>query len=134
MQVAELAAFAVVTYGGGYPLVLVPASLASVYRTVANDAIEVDAGLPAPIDAPARLAFAVLDTGFLRCESAEERAFGSDELQMAVGYCDAEFASWHAENATALDAFDEEPLVLALTQTLAARADALGQDIATRLR
>ena len=50
------------------------------------------------------------------------------------GYCDAEFASWHAENAMALDAFDEEPLVLALTQTLAARADALGQDIATRLR
>ena len=134
VQAEELAAFAVATYGGGYPLVLAPASLASAYRTVANDIIEVDMGLPNPVVAPACPAFAVLDTGFLHCESAEELEFGFDELRLAVGYCDAEFAAWHAENAAALDAFDEEPLVLALTQTLAARADAFGREIGTRIR
>ena len=134
VQMAELAAFAVATYGGEYPLVMVPASLACAYRTVAADAIEVDVDLPEPIVAPACLAYAVLDTGFLRCESGEEREFGFDELRIAADYCDAEFAAWYAENAAALDAFDEESLVLALTQTLAARADAFGQDIAARVR
>ena len=134
VQVAELATFAVATYGEEYPLVVVPASLASAYRTVANDAIEVDVELLAPIVAPARLAFAVIDTGFLRCESDEELEFGVDELQLAVDYCDAEFAEWYVENVEMLNAFDEESLVLALTQTLAARADAFGQEIAARVQ
>ncbi|MDO4532340.1 MAG: hypothetical protein Q4C36_01325 [Coriobacteriia bacterium] len=134
VQVEELAAFAVSTYGGGYSLVLAPASLASAYRTVATDAIEVDVELPDPIVVPACPAFAVIDTGFLCCESDEELEFGFDELQMAVDYCDAEFVAWHAENAAALNAFDEESLILALTQTLAARADAFGQEIADRIQ
>ena len=134
VQVAELATFAVATYGGGYPLVLAPASLASAYRTVANDIIEVDVDLLDPVVVPASVTYAVLDTGFLRCESAEERDFGFDELQLAVGYCDEEFAAWYAENVEAFSAFDEEYLVLALTQTLAARADAFGQEIAARIQ
>ena len=133
VQVEELAAFAVATYGGRYPLVMAPASLASAYRTIAIDAIEVDTGLPAPLVAPANLAFAVIDPTFLACESVEERDFGLDELRVSAAYCDAEFALWHAENTAALAALDEEPLVLALMQTLAARADAMGREISARL-
>lgn len=132
VQVAEIAAFAVATYGGGLALVLAPASLAGVFRTVAVHDLELDAGYPAPVVAPAKPAFAMVDTRLLACAGGEEEALGLDELAFAATWCDADFQTWHAQAAADFAAGDEDTLVLALTQTLAARADAIGREIRSR--
>jgi hypothetical protein len=129
VQVAELAAFAVSVYGGANPLVIVPASCASALRTLAVDAFEPDVGLPVPVVAPARPVFAVADTALLACASGEERELGFEELDIAAGYADADFRSWQDAHREQIAALDEDALVLALTQTLAARADAIGKGL-----
>jgi 3-dehydroquinate synthase len=133
VQVTELAAFAVATYGGGLPLVLVPASLAGALRTVGVDRIELDAGYPVPVVALCSPAFAAIEPGLLACESEAEAELGLDELDAAAAYADAEYRSWLAGVRTDMAAYDEDALVLALTQVLASRADALGEDIAARI-
>ena len=57
---------------------------------------------------------------------------GLDELGVAAVYADADFRAWLAQDRAAIAAYDEDALVLALTQALASRADALGVDIAAR--
>ena len=129
---AELAAFAVATYGGGLPLVMVPASLAAALRTVGVNRIELDAGYPVPLVAPATPAFAAVEPALLACKSQAEAELGLDELGVAAVYADADFRAWLAQDRAAIAAYDEDALVLALTQALASRADALGVDIAAR--
>jgi 3-dehydroquinate synthetase len=133
VDVAQLAAFAVETYGAGYPLVVVPASLASALRTVGVETIEADAGHAAPVVVPARLSYAAIDASFLASATGEEAAFGLDELEMSAAYCDDEYRMWQSENAQAIADGDEEALVLALTHVLAARADFIGFEISERL-
>ena len=129
---AELAAFAVATYGGGLPLVMVPASLVATLRTVGIDRIELDAGYPVPLVAPAAPVFAAVEPALLACESQAEAELGLDELDAAAVYADTDFRAWLAQDRAALAAYDEDGLVLALTQALASRADALGMEIAAR--
>lgn len=133
VQAAQLAAFAVATYGAELPLVLVPASLASALGTAGVDSLEVDAGHPAPLVAPARPALVVVDTGLLSCGNAEEESLGLDDLRLAAAFADADFRDWLASSRDALAAYDGEVLALALAQAIAARADAIGQAIAARL-
>lgn len=132
VQVSELASFAAATYGDGNPLVAVPASLASVLRTLAVDRIELDAGHLAPIVAPAAPSFAAVEPALLACDSAEEASLGMDELAAAASFADAGFRSWLSGNRDALASYDEDALVLALTQVLATRADAIGTQLASR--
>ena len=132
VQAAELMAFAVATYGGSLALVLAPASLAAAVRTVAVDRIELDAGYPVPVVAPAAPAFAVVEPKLLACSSAEEAAMGLDELSLASAYADSDCRLWLEEAHDDLAAYDEDALVLALTQVIASRADAIGEGIASR--
>lgn len=133
VQVAEIASFAVETFGSALPLVLVPASLASALRTVAIERIELDAGYPVPVVAACAPSFAAIDCSALACESGEEAELGLDELELAAMHADDECRTWLAEAKPELAAYDEEALVLALTQVLASRADALGVEIAARI-
>lgn len=133
VQDAEAAAFAVATYGGGLLLVMAPASIAGALRTVGVDRIELDADYPVPIVAPSAPAYAAIDPALLACESEAEAELGLDELDAAAAYADADFRTWLVDSQVELAAYDEDALVLALTQVLAARADALGVDIAARI-
>ena len=126
VEVAELAAFAF-SLQQAHPLVLVPASLAAALRVTGVDAVEVDVGFASALRAKLQPAFAALDGAFLACEHESEADMGLYELEQAAVSCDAEFQGWLSENLGDVAAYDEEALVLALTQALAARADAIGQ-------
>lgn len=132
VEAGELIAFAASLYAGSGPLVIVPASLAASLRLIGIDRLEVDTGLSHPLCTQASPAFACIDTDMLACESEAERALGLDELSLAAGHCDAEFNQWLDGSRAAIAAYDEDALVLALTQTIAARADYLGRRMAAR--
>lgn len=126
VQAAEVASFAVALCDAGFKLVLLPASVAAVYRLVGTDTLELDAGHDFPLQAKAALSHAVVDLDALKCESEQERLMGDDELASALAYCDQQFHDWFDQSAADIAAYQEDALVLALAQTLAARADAIG--------
>ena len=133
VQATDIAAFAASSYGARQPLVLVPASLACAIHNVGVDSFELDAGLEYPVRISAAPALASIDCDALACESGEEAQLGLDDLTREASFCDEDFRAWCAEQTAGLAAGDVETLTLALTQILAARADALGRDIAARL-
>ena len=129
VELAELAAFAFSLEGAQRALVLIPASLAAVLRTVGTDAFTVDAGFANPLSVKAAPSFACIEPGFLACASDEEADLGLYELEQAATYCDAEFSSWLSDALGDIAAYDEDACVLALIQTLASRADAIGAQL-----
>ena len=129
VELSELVSFAFALDGSKRPLVLVPASLAAAMRVVGVQEFETDAGFASPLHAKATPSFASVDPAFLACESGEEADAGLYELEQAAAYCDAEFGTWLAGALGDIAAYDEDALVLALTQVLAARADAIGRAI-----
>ncbi len=133
IQATGIVSFAASSYGKRHPLVLAPASLACVFHGVAVDSFELDAGVGVPLRISAAPALASVDCEALACESAEEARLGIDELAQAASLCDGDFRAWHAEHADKIASFDADSLTLALTQTLATRADMLGRSIAARI-
>ncbi|MDO4400517.1 MAG: hypothetical protein Q4D27_06165 [Coriobacteriia bacterium] len=129
VELSELASLAFSLDGSERPLVLVPASLAAAMRVVGVGEFEADAGFEAPLHAKAAPSFASVDPVLLACESGEEADAGLYELEQAAGYCDAQFGAWLAGALGDIAAYDEDALVLALTQVFAARADAIGRQI-----
>ena len=133
VEVSQLAAFAFSLDASPRPLVLVPASLAAAMALAGVEGFEADAGFSSPLRVKAAPAFACIDPALLACAGGEEADLGLYELeQAAAAYCDGEFGRWLADALGDIVSGDEDALVLALTQVLAARADAIGRSIRLR--
>lgn len=132
VEASQLAAFAFSLDASARPLVLVPASLAAAMSLAGVEAFEADAGFSAPLRVKAAPAFACIDPAVIACASGEEADLGLYELEQAAVYCDGEFGRWLSDALGDIVLGDEDALVLAITQVLAARADAIGRSIRLR--